>query len=116
MKNTTGKKLITTITLVILTTASLLTLSTSTIAAVELVPVEGARYNASDSMPNNLRLFIGKRVNVLLNSGKTIAGYVKDVGEKFVHLEKLDGKEFYDALIRIERINSIDIQFRSPKR
>ena len=116
MKNTLTTNPITTITFLVMASASLLTLPAITHAAQELVPVEGANYNVSDSMSNNLRLLRGKKVNVTLDSGNTMSGVVKDVGDKLVHIEKLDGKEYFDGLVRIDSIDAIDIQFRTYKR
>jgi len=41
---------------------------------------------------------------------------VKNVGNHFIHLEKLDGKDYFDALIRIENICSVEAQFRKIQR
>lgn len=104
------------ITLLMLTLVSLLALSVNVEARQELVPVEGANYNVNASLTNNLRLLIGKRIYVTLNSGANKTGIVKNVGDKLLHLEKLQDKEFFDALILIDSINSIDTQFRIYKR
>ena len=67
-------------------------------------------------MADNLRLFRGLTVSLTLSSGKTFSGLIKDVGEKQVHLEKLVGKEYFDALVRIDSIEAIDARFRTIKR
>lgn len=85
-------------------------------AKQETVAVDGAGYNVTTSLSNNLRLYKGKKVTLTLDSGKTMAGTVKDVGDQLVHLEKIEGKEYFDALIRIDSINSIDARFRTYKR
>lgn len=41
---------------------------------------------------------------------------VKDIGNQLVHLEKLEGKEFFDALIRTEEICAIETRFRTMQR
>jgi hypothetical protein len=51
-------------------------------------------------------------VVVTLNSGKTFTGNVKDVGNHLLHLEKLEGKEYFDALIVIQDISAVDTRFR----
>jgi small nuclear ribonucleoprotein (snRNP)-like protein len=78
--------------------------------------IEGVSYNVDADLLDNFKLFIGKKVNVTLESGKTLSGIVKKVGAHLIHLEKLDGKEFYDALIRIEDVSAIDTRFREFKR
>ncbi len=85
-------------------------------AAPKLVAVEGVSYNISSSLADNLKSFTGKKVNLTLKSGKNLAGLVKGVGDHLVHLEKLQGKEYFDALIRIEDISAIDSRFRKLQR
>ncbi len=95
----------------------LMSFPTATVAAKpEIVAVEGVSYNVNASMGDNLKSLYGKRVSVTLNSGKTSTGLVKIVGEHLVHIEKLVGKEYFDALIRIEDISAIDTMFRKLKR
>jgi hypothetical protein len=80
------------------------------------IPVQGANFNVSSSMKDNLKTYVGKDVLIHLRSGKTFQGYVKSVGDNFVHLEKLSGgRDFYDALIRIEDISAIEAKFRDMK-
>jgi hypothetical protein len=78
-------------------------------------PVEGAKFDVSFPLKDNLNIFMGKDVHLLLRSGQTIQGYVKSVGDHFVHLEKLAGKDFYDALVRMEDISAIEARFREMK-
>ncbi|MBU0481223.1 MAG: hypothetical protein KKG47_08985 [Proteobacteria bacterium] len=85
-------------------------------AAPQVVELEGVGYNVSHSLNDNLKAFTGKKVYVTLDSGKTLAGTVKGVGEHLLHLEKIEGKEYFDALIRIEEIGAIDVRFREQKR
>ena len=46
---------------------------------------------------------------VNIGTGKTVAGFVKEVGNHLIHLEKLDGKDFFDALIRITGYMSVPL-------
>ncbi|MFZ1983744.1 MAG: hypothetical protein WAU91_04975, partial [Desulfatitalea sp.] len=59
--------------------------------------VEGSKFDISSSLADNLKSYTGKNVYVHLKSGNTLEGYVKAVGKDLVHLEKLAGKDFYDA-------------------
>jgi len=79
-------------------------------------PVEGARFDTSFPLKENLKTFLGKDVHLLLRSGQTIQGYVKSVGDHFVHLERLAaGRDFYDALVRMEDISAMEAKFRDLK-
>jgi hypothetical protein len=80
--------------------------------ARSVVAVEGAAFDVSVSMKDNLEVYTGKNVVLHLRSGKALEGYVKSIGNEFVHLEKLAGKDFYDALIRLDDINAIEARFR----
>lgn len=84
-------------------------------AEAGVVPIEGMQYNVNASIEENLKSLTGKRVYVTLDSGKTFNGNVKEVGNHLLWLEKLDGKDFFDALIRINTITAIDAKFRDMK-
>jgi hypothetical protein len=79
----------------------------------EAAPV--ARFETDQSLADNLKLYTGKDVYVHLRSGKTVQGYVKSVGSHLLHLEKLSGRDFYDALVRIEDISAFEARFRGVK-
>lgn len=79
------------------------------------VAIEGARFETAASIKDNLQAWMGKDVLIHLRSGKTLQGYVKSVGEHLVHLEKISGRDFYDALIRMEDITVVEGRFREMR-
>jgi hypothetical protein len=81
----------------------------------KVTALEGAEFDTAASLADNIKNFSGKDVFVHLRSGKTVQGYVKSVGNVLIHLEKLSGRDFYDALIRIEDISAIEVKFRDMK-
>ena len=85
-------------------------------AKTKVVAIEGISYNVYSSLADNLKLLTGKKVSVTLDSGKNFTGFVKEVGSHLVHMEKLDDKEYFDALLQIEKISAIDTRFRKIKR
>ena len=85
-------------------------------AGAKVVAIEGISYNVNSSLADNLKSLIGKKVYVTLDSGKTFSGFVKEVGNHLMHLEKLGGKDHFDALLRIENISAIDTRFRNIQR
>jgi small nuclear ribonucleoprotein (snRNP)-like protein len=97
----------------ILISAAILTFPV--LAAVQSKPIEGVKFEVAQSLNDNLKPFVGKNVYVALRSGKTYLGSLKAVGEHFIHLEKIAEKNFYDALIRVEDISAIEVQFRDNK-
>jgi hypothetical protein len=92
-----------------------LLVSTAGAQAKSATAIEGDKFDVQNSLGDNLKFFIGKDVYVHLRSGKTFQGYVKSVGDHFVHLEKLAGREFFDVLVRIEDISAIEAKFRDLK-
>ena len=86
------------------------------VANPKVVAIEGMGYNVNSSLADNLKSMVGKKVSVTIVSGKTLSGFVKEVGIHLIHLEKLDGKDFFDALIRIENISAIEAMFRNYQR
>ena len=81
----------------------------------KVTDLEGVRFDTAASLADNIKNFSGKDVFVHLRSGKTVQGYVKSVGNGLIHLEKLSGRDFYDALIRTEDISAIEAKFRDMK-
>lgn len=77
--------------------------------------VAGAGFNVSGSIADNLQTYLGKDVVIYLRSGKYFQGYVKAIGNNLIHVEKIAGKDFYDALIRIDDITAIEARFREMK-
>ena len=100
------------ITLTMLFSVTFLIAPTGLEAGAKPEPIKGMRYDVNSSIADNLKPLTGKKVTVTLNSGKTFSGTVKEIGAHLIHLEKLDGKNFFDALIRIENISAIDAMFR----
>jgi hypothetical protein len=94
----------------------LLLLLTSGRADAGLVEIPDMAFKINASMGENLKALAGKKVNVTLASGSTFTGIVKAVGKDFLHLEKLEGKEYFDALIRLAEISAIDARFRDYQR
>ncbi len=85
-------------------------------AKQKVVAIEGMSYNVNSSLADNLKSLVGKKVIVTIVSGKSLSGFVKKVGNHLIHLEKLGGKDYFDALIRIENISAIEAQFRKFQR
>jgi hypothetical protein len=55
---------------------------------------------------------INKRVTVRMDTGDNLEGTVSKVGDSLVHLSKLTGKDFYDAVVRIDKIGAVLFKVR----
>jgi len=84
----------------------------SELAAREPTPIAGSSFDVSGKMEDTLKSLTGKRVYMSLRSGAIYVGLVKAVGDHFVHIEKIQATDFYGALIRMEDISAIELQFR----
>jgi hypothetical protein len=73
---------------------------------------ETAQLNVNVSMADSLAELKGKRVTVYLASGQTLTGVVNDVKGNLLHLTQLSQKEFFDALVAIDHISSIEAKVR----
>ena len=94
----------------------LLTMPGTVQAQPKGMAIEGIGYNVNASMAENLKSLSGKKVSVTLDSGKTITGVIKAIGDHLLHVEKIEGREYFDALIRMESIGAIDTRFRTEQR
>lgn len=73
---------------------------------------EGADFNAFIGIRENLLLNVGKRVAVRITAGEAIEGTIVKVGDHAVQLSKLSGRDYYDAIVRIDRIEAIIFKAR----
>jgi aspartate carbamoyltransferase regulatory subunit len=48
-----------------------------------------------------------KSVTLNLDSGKSFTGVITTINDNIIHLKKLEGMEYYDAVITINSIESI---------
>ncbi len=104
------------LTMAIMFFAFFLTVSMETNAAAKTKAIKGMSYNVNASLEDNLKSLIGKRAYITTDSGAKFIGTVKAVGNHLLHLEKLDRREYFDALILIEDISAIDALFREFER
>ncbi len=54
----------------------------------------------------------GKRVILRLESGENLEGTVSRVGDLVVHISKIATREYYDAVVRIDRISAVIFKVR----
>ena len=73
---------------------------------------EAVQLNVNFSLADNLAALKGQTVTVTLTAGQPLSGTVKEVKNGLLHLEKLVGKEFYDALVVIGDIAVVEIRVR----
>ena len=94
--------------LVALALAGALVLVSSPLHAQEAkLTVEG-----SAPLRDTLKSRIGTKVLLRLVAGEEIGGTVRQVGDTAVQLSEVTGREFYDAVIRIEHVSAVIVRVR----
>ncbi len=68
--------------------------------------------NESYGIREVLNSYVGKRVSLRTDAGEALEGTVIRVGNHLVHISKLSGRDYYDAVVVIDRINSIVFRAR----
>jgi small nuclear ribonucleoprotein (snRNP)-like protein len=76
------------------------------IFALSFAAPEEWKVNATLTAHDQVRQFKGKRVTLVLRSGKELDGTVGEVSGSNVVVERLVGKDNYDALVKIEDISA----------
>jgi hypothetical protein len=74
---------------------------------------EKLEVNDADTVKAVLERHVGKRVAVVLSTGQEMNGVVTKVTRDVLHLSELAGREFYDAVVPLDRINAVVIRVRS---
>jgi hypothetical protein len=54
----------------------------------------------------------GKRVIVRMDTGENLEGTVSKVGDSLVHISKISGRDFYDAVVRVDKISAVLFKVR----
>ena len=75
---------------------------------------EKIKLNAEFSMADTLKTFKGSktRVSLLLRNGISYNGIVLEVGPNFAVISQLSGKDFFDALVRLDDVSGLEVKAR----
>ena len=66
----------------------------------------------ADAIKVNLERQMGKRVRLRLLSGQDVEGTVVAVGTAGVHVSRLAGMDFFDAVVRLDQIAAVVVRVR----
>jgi phage-related minor tail protein len=66
-----------------------------------------------DTVRSVLERHVGKRVTVVTAAGSELSGVVVKVAGHVVHLSELSGREFFDAVIALDRISAVVVRVRT---
>lgn len=59
-----------------------------------------------------LKARVGKPVTLGLRSGKDVGGTVAEVRNDAVVLTRLQGRDFYDAIVRLDDVSTVELRLR----
>ena len=76
------------------------------------VAQEKPSFNPSINLKDNLASNVGKRVSLMTCSGESLEGTIEKVGDHFVLISKLSGKDYFDALVRIDELKGVVFRAR----
>jgi hypothetical protein len=68
--------------------------------------------NTASSIKDVLRENMGKIVTVKPDCGEALEGVVTKVGDHLVQISELLEKDFYDAVVRLDRISAVIFKVR----
>jgi hypothetical protein len=69
--------------------------------------------NSPESIRVNLEKFAGERVTVSLIGGGELQGVVSKVGATTLYITELTGREFFDAVVRLDHISAVTVKMRN---
>jgi hypothetical protein len=69
--------------------------------------------NSPESIRVNLEKFLGQRVTISLIGGGELQGVISKVGATALYLAELTGKEFFDAVVRLDHVSAVTVKMRN---
>ena len=69
--------------------------------------------NSPESIRVNLERFMGERITLSLIGGGELQGVVSKVGVTTLYITELTGREFFDAVVRLDHISAVVVKMRN---
>ena len=69
--------------------------------------------DSSESIRISLSKCVGERITVGLIGGLEYQGVVNKVGGTALYITELTGKEFFDAIVRLDHISAVTVKMRN---
>jgi hypothetical protein len=69
--------------------------------------------NSPEAIRVNLERFMGERITLSLTGGGELQGVVSKVGETTLYITELTGREFFDAVVRLDHISAVVVKMRN---
>lgn len=78
-----------------------------------LVNVTDLDLSSPESIRINLEKFMGERVTLSLIGGGELQGVVSKIGTAMLYITELTGREFFDAIVRLDHISAVTMKMRN---
>ena len=82
------------------------------VTAATAVFAEAPVVKAGDTLQKVLEGYKGKRVTIRLQGGEELTGRVKFISKELLHLEALNNREFFDAVVDVSRIDALIVRVK----
>jgi hypothetical protein len=69
--------------------------------------------SSPESIRINLEKFMGERVTLSLTGGGELQGVVSRIGTLMLYITELTGREFFDAIVRLDHISAVTVKMRN---
>ena len=69
--------------------------------------------NSPESIRVNLERFMGERITLSLTGGGELQGVVSKVGVTSLYITELTGREFFDAVVRLDHVSAVVVKKRN---
>jgi hypothetical protein len=69
--------------------------------------------SSPESIRINLEKFTGERVTLSLTGGGELQGVVSRIGTLMLYITELTGREFFDAIVRLDHISAVTVKMRN---
>ena len=80
--------------------------------AATTVYAEAPVVKAGDTLNSVLEGYKGKRVTIRLQGGEELTGRVKFISKELLHLEALNNREFFDAVVDVSRVEALIVRVK----
>jgi len=82
------------------------------VAGATVVFADAPVLKSGDTLNSVLEGYKGKRVTIRLQGGEELTGRVKFINKELLHLEGLNGREFFDAVVDVSRIEALIVRVK----
>jgi len=85
-------------------------LAASMLCASAVAYAQEAKISSGDTIETVVAAHKGKRVTLRLESGQELTGVVRDASKELVVLGALSGREFFDAVIDLDKVEAVIVR------